>query len=633
MVVDREERRLQALHRLGLLDIPPSAQLDRVTRMAAQIFSLPTAAVSLVDHDRQWFKSGIGLDHASMPREKAPCSQVAESTRSLVIPDLLEDEYYRDSNLARSGVRFYAGACLTTRDGFGLGSLCVLGLEPRQVSEGEMALLSGLALILMDQIETLHTFKRIEPLTGLPNRLQFLEDIARLSRAASEDEIRHLVLVDIANLKQIYDAAQVMGSSFIEEIINQAAQAITSGIGASGTTYHTAQTIFVFLAPEGITENEYVAGLTHKLKSIQFSPLHKFTAVPVIGIAPFILKQMNPKNVLRAAFSAAQDARSSNMQVGVYSNVEDAVKQRRFTILNDFEEALTEVGQLRLMYQPRIDIALGRCIGVEALLRWRHPVLGEISPSEFIPIVEQTTLARATTAWVLEEAFMQLTAWQAQGIRIALSVNLSASNLVEPDFASRLSEMLRRHGQFPESLELEITESAVMGNPDRTLATLEAIASMGVQLAIDDFGTGYSSLSYLQRLPVHVVKIDQSFIFGLADDERKRSLVTAMISLSHNLGYRVVAEGVETEAVFDVVRKSSCDEAQGYLFSRPLEPDHLSNYLAKGSTFPARSGEQMHVFPSRETLALQAPRKPGVVHRKVGSRSPVNSSPPQGSRT
>lgn len=177
-----EEARLDALYQLNLLDTAPSATFDRITRMASQIFNLPIAAVSLTDRDRQWFKSRVGVEHTSIPREKAPCAQVAETNEGLVIPDLLADECYANSILAGTGVRFYAGVPLVTREGFGLGSLCVLGAEPRTVSDQEMAGLSDLADMVMSQIEMQHAFGRIDPLSGLPNRTQFLDDLEDLGR-------------------------------------------------------------------------------------------------------------------------------------------------------------------------------------------------------------------------------------------------------------------------------------------------------------------------------------------------------------------------------------------------------------------------------------------------------------------
>jgi EAL domain-containing protein (putative c-di-GMP-specific phosphodiesterase class I) len=298
----------------------------------------------------------------------------------------------------------------------------------------------------------------------------------------------------------------------------------------------------------------------------------------------FEIGQTDSLVVLRKAQSAAHDAIDSPTHVAVYSQEEDALYQRRFRLLNDFVTALASDDQLRLVYQPRIDVATNRCIGAEALLRWNHPELGAIGPAEFIPVIERSGLAQAVTAWVLERAMRQQSEWRNAGLTLQVSVNVSPVNLIEPGFAGSVATSLARHHLPASCLELEITESAIMEQPAKAHATLEAIAALGVGLAIDDFGTGYSSLSYLQKMPADVVKIDQSFVRGLENDKRRQALVQAMITLSQDLGHRVVAEGVESQAVLDFLRRAGCEEAQGYLFAAPLEAPAFVNYSCPTST-------------------------------------------------
>ncbi len=574
-----EDARLAALHKLGLLDTPPTEAFDRITRMASQIFNLPLAAVSLTDCDRQWFKSRVGIDQAFIPRHKAPCAQVTSSSHSLTIPDLLLDPSYCDSLLAGAGVRFYAGAPLTTGDGFCLGSMCVLGLEPRQASKIEMASLNDLAAMVMAQIELQHAFGRIDSLSGMPNQNQFIEDLDDLAKDCPAHEWRFLVLIDIARPEQLGTAMRVMGPSFLDDMIQEAASGIKSAIGPARTAYHVAPTQFAFLSPPNVEEQSYVALLAKELAGFRASASSRFVTTSVIGIASFALGKVKPRDVLRTANSAVQDAHATETKVSVYSSAQDMVHRRRFTLLNEFGAALEAADQLSLVFQPRIDLVSGTCVGAEALLRWKHPSLGAISPGEFIPIIEQTSMAKAMTAWVLEAALKQLAAWRITGLDLQLSVNVSASNLLEHDLDARIMRGLAKHALAAEHLELEITESALMTDGGQALAQLEAIAEAGIRLAIDDFGTGYSSLSYLQRLPIQVVKIDQSFMRDLATDGRKRSLVSTMILLSHDLGYRVVAEGVETRQVLDIVAGTACDEVQGYFFGRPMIPRDFLTWI------------------------------------------------------
>jgi EAL domain-containing protein (putative c-di-GMP-specific phosphodiesterase class I) len=319
-------------------------------------------------------------------------------------------------------------------------------------------------------------------------------------------------------------------------------------------------------------ENEDV-GSTHAQRC--FNPARSYTRQ---NFQPASHPERRGHAVLRIAHSAAQDARTAGVRTSTYSSSHDAAHRRRFRLLQDFPKALEAPDQLRLVYQPRIDLASVRCVGAEALLRWVHPDLGPIPPGEFIPLVEQTSMGQALTSWVLDAALAQLATWH-DTLGLRLSMNISAGNLGEADFADRIKDALQRHGVMPGCLELEVTESAVMQNTAQGLAMLQSIVDAGICVAIDDFGTGYSSLSYLQRLPAQVVKIDQSFMQDIAVDQRKRALVTSIISLSHDLGYRVVAEGVEHQAVLDLVNAAGCDEVQGYLFARPMPPKDLEAWM------------------------------------------------------
>ena len=580
-----EEARLDALYRLNLLDTAPSESFDRITRMAGQIFGLPIAAISLTDSDRQWFKSRVGVEHTTLPRDKAPCAHVAETAETLLIPDLQADACFKASPLAEQGVRFYAGASLTTRDGFGLGALCVIGTEPRQATELEMSSLEDLARMVMDQIELQHAFGRLDPLSGLPNRTQFLDDLTDLGRD-HPGERRLAVLVDLARPEQLNNGLRVMGAAFLDQIVQTAARTILSAIGRKRIAYHVSATQFAFLAPPGVDEQDYVPVLQEMLNQHQGRFADRFIMSTSIGVAPFITGTTAPAAVLRTAHSAAQDARSCSSMVSVYSLAMDNAHQRRFRLLNDFDDALQADGQLALAFQPRIDLRTGRCVGAEALLRWQHPDLGQVSPGEFIPVVEQTALACSVTTWVLDAALAQLAQWRAAGIELQLSINVSASNLEEADFAEHIHLHLLKHRVRPEWLELEVTESAVMGDIANAIDQLGVLVEAGVHVAIDDFGTGYSSLAYLQKLPGRILKIDQSFVRDIASGEREETLVRSMVSLAHDLEYRVVAEGVETAEARDLLIGMGCDEAQGYLFGRPMAPEAFEDWLAEFSDRP-----------------------------------------------
>lgn len=565
-----ERDRLDALYNLGLLDTPASESFDRITRMASQIFNLPVAAVSLTDVDRQWFKSRVGVDHQSIPRDRAPCAQVAESADLLVIPDMADDDCYRDSVLGKSGIRFYAGAPLTTREGYGLGALCVLGTEPRSATVEEVAALRDLAAMVMAQIELQHALGRIDPISGLPNRMQFFDDLSDLGRDDCSGLQRFGVLVDLADGHQIDHVARVMGPAHVDTSVQEAARLLRVALGRTRTAYHVSSTQFAFLAPEGARKTKYLAKLTGMLAQIEGGSNLRFLMTPVVGVAPFVPGKTPPVELLREMNSAAQDARATESRVSVFSAASHAKHRRSFALLQDFEAALASGDQLSVVFQPRIDLSSGHCNAAEVLLRWTHPVLGFVSPGEFIPIIEHSAHVRQMTAWVLETAFRQVNIWKDKGLVVPISVNVAAANLEEDDFVEQVMLALLRNGIRPAMLELEITEGSIMKDGDKALAKLRALSDAGVRLSIDDFGTGYSSLSYLQTLPASIVKIDQSFVKQMHKNARDRSLVQSMVSLSRDLGYRVVAEGVETVEARDILVAMDCDEAQGYLFAKPL---------------------------------------------------------------
>jgi EAL domain-containing protein (putative c-di-GMP-specific phosphodiesterase class I)/GGDEF domain-containing protein len=575
----QEEARLDALHQFKLLDTSPSESFDRITRMAAQIFTLPIAAVSLTDRDRQWFKSRVGVDHCSIPRDKAPCAKVAEATQPLVIEDLLAHPLYANSVLAQAGTRFYAGAPLVTRDGYGLGALCVLGTEPRVARPDELAALIDLAAMVMALIEMQHAYGRIDPVSGLPNRNQFGEDLLDLARDHPGEQ-RFAVLVDLARDDQVSKINRAVGGARVDEMVREACQALQALLGPGRSAYHVGPTQFAFLAPPDVEQYDYLQLLASAFKSIRATSSVRFVTSVAIGVRPFTVGETLADDVLRGAASAAQDARKVDGSIALYSAANDVMHRRTYGLLRDFGDALETGGQFRLVYQPRIELRTGSCIGAEALLRWQHPQLGGISPEEFIPIIEQTSLARATTQWVLDAALDQLAAWNEAGLDLTLSVNISAANLAEVDLIQRIQLGLLKRTLRPDQLEIELTESAIMDQPDRAVGMLRELAAAGVCLAIDDFGTGHSSLAYLQRLPAQVVKIDKAFVRTLAEPAGSDFvLVETMIGLAKRLGYRVVAEGVETLDAAALLTQIGCEEAQGFLFARPMEAGQFAEWL------------------------------------------------------
>jgi EAL domain-containing protein (putative c-di-GMP-specific phosphodiesterase class I) len=447
------------------------------------------------------------------------------------------------------------------------------------VSDADRATLADLAAMVMAQIELQHALGRIDPVSGLPNRSQFVSDVRDLGLVTAEGAPQLAALVSLATPEELSDAMRVMGGTWLDDIVRDAVPALRR-LAGGGKVYHVAPTQFAFLAPLGLSLARFSGTLMAWLGERKPMGQCGFLTTATVGLVRFAVGQDAPLDVLRNLHSAAHDARDAESGLRVYSPEQDAAYRHRFWLISEFGRALAQASELHLVFQPKVSLHHGSCLGVEALLRWNHPDAGPIPPGEFMPIVETTALARATTEWVLEAALRQLAAWRADGVSLQVAVNVSAVNLEEPDFSDRVLEGLARHGLPAACLALEMTESALMRKPKIAHDTMARLAEGGVKIAIDDFGTGYSSLSYLQDMPADVVKIDQSFVRGMEKDERTLALVTTMIKLSHDLGHRVVAEGVETEEVAQLLRAAGCDEAQGYYYGRPMAPAALADWLA-----------------------------------------------------
>jgi EAL domain-containing protein (putative c-di-GMP-specific phosphodiesterase class I) len=250
----------------------------------------------------------------------------------------------------------------------------------------------------------------------------------------------------------------------------------------------------------------------------------------------------------------------------------------RLTLVGDLRRAIAG-DELVLQYQPKAKLGDGEIASVEALVRWQHPTRGLIGPDEFIPLAQQTTLVKPLTLWVLDEAMRQCRAWDDEGIAVSIAVNVSPRNLVDERFPDDVAMLLKKWSLWPNRIELEITESAIVADMRLAKSVLDRFAAMGIALSIDDFGTGYSSLSHLKNLPVRELKIDRGFVGRMRESEDDAAIVRSTIELGHNLGLMVVAEGVESEETWAHLRALGCDSAQGYYLSRPLFADELPSLL------------------------------------------------------
>jgi diguanylate cyclase (GGDEF)-like protein len=420
---------------------------------------------------------------------------------------------------------------------------------------------------------------RLDPLTKLLNRVAFEDQLAatitalRGSPAGAQPPRQIAVLfANITGLRAINDA---LGHSSGDEVIRQSAHRISALVRTCDVVARFSSDRFLVMM-NGVERREDCAALADRIIAAMHEPFDVFgravQAGIAIGIALHAADAGDPadQNLIFESDAAMQAARDLGRSSHAFFETHMRKKMsEEFDLVADLRQAI-ELGQLELHYQPKIDSGRGTLCGVEALLRWTHPVRGAVGPAVFIPLAERFGLINVLGNWVIEQACAQLGDWQRAGVTMRVAINLSAHQLRENDLVARIESMLERHQVDPSLLLCEITESVAMQDIEATQRTLEALGAIGIFLSIDDFGTGYSSLSYLRQLPAKQLKIDRSFVADVEASSDARALVDAIVRLSHALGLAVVAEGVETAAQRDILVRLGCDELQGFYFARPM---------------------------------------------------------------
>lgn len=422
-------------------------------------------------------------------------------------------------------------------------------------------------------------------LTQLPDRRQFLTDLGHLL-LQHPDESRYLVLIDAMDTAWAHDMTLALGMVPFENLLCCIARRLVRLRASQGRVYHIGRKRFAFVLDAAHADvGGYLDVMVHALRcttQIEGMPVRPSVRA---GVTPFTISFEAVRDALRKAMYAAELALLAGQAWAWYDPVRDNAYRRSFKLASDVTQAMRD-GQLRLVFQPRFALREGDQVSAEALLRWEHPRLGPVSPAEFIPVLEKNALIHGVTRWVIDAALAKLAQWPAT-VLTKLSVNLSALDFDGHDITQVISNACRTHGVDPERLEVEITEGEWLHSNPQVLTQLVAIRDLGVDVAIDDFGTGYSNFSYLHEIPANVVKLDKSMITGVEHNPRHQLIVQAVLELARKLGYRTVAEGVETFKCMQMVRALGCDEAQGFYFARPMVEQEFLGWSG-ASRFPLR---------------------------------------------
>jgi len=514
---------------------------------------------------RAWgIGSVVRIDTQSSPSHFARDAMAREAglTTGLVVPMVAPEA---TTALELFGANPYAADAET------LESLRVIALQITQYRQRKQA------------EKTLRFMASHDELTGLLNRAALQQELARAIRRSARQQKQFAVLfVDLDRFKQINDT---LGHGVGDEMIKTCAERLTTLLGNTDVVARFGGDEFVLLQ-ENLDSSGDAAVLAEKVLDCCAEPFvldgRELHVSASVGVSIHPENGADAETLLKNADTAMYHAKEKGRNTyRFYAAKMNAQSTEQLMLESALRHAL-ERGELEMHYQPKLNMQTRRIVGVEALMRWRHPVLGPIPPAQFIPIAEELGLIVSMGKWALEQACADALAWQKQGLPpVMISVNLSPRQFGSRTLVADVAAILESSGLDPSLLELEITESAMMANPEHAAKLLRTIRDMGVGLAIDDFGTGYSSLSYLKHFPLSTVKIDRSFINDLSQDTDARALIDAIITLAHGLRMKVVAEGVETDVQFNYLHSRGCDEAQGYWLCKPVSADEARDFMAR----------------------------------------------------
>ena len=576
------ERRTRALEALRYPDESRDDVLRKFVRLASQALNIPGSFISVIDDEFQYIRASHNFKLERSSREDSLCRYAVDSDAAVVVPDTFLDNRFAAHPLIIGApfIRFYAGVPLKNRDGINLGTLCVTDIQPHPFTPAQITTLTLLSSLVMSFLEAWHSAGFIDPVTNLPNRQRLIRDMHYLA-AAGDTTLRRLVLIDCIDMPRAYELARSMGMAPVESLLKDVATLLPLRLrpAPSDILYTVATGRFAVLtrADSRISANWVacqMAGISADLGEGLSVGLSTHT-----GEVDFVSGIFPPHETLRQAVSALHEAIDRGLPSLRFSEATDNKRTQDFTLVNDLAKALRENSGLYLVYQPKICLQSGKPIGLEALIRWRHPVHGELSPASFIPLAEQTEILTSLTTWVIDNVITRLKRLRNSCIQLPITINVSERDFSIDGFADVLEERMLK-AKLPTSLlGIECLETERIVESPSAMRGLEMLKLRGFGISLDDFGTGYSNISYLRRMPLDVIKLDRSLISELSSDTASRIIARNIIAMLKELDYVVLAEGVECVDTVEALTEYGCDQAQGFFYSRPLADSELDHWL------------------------------------------------------
>ncbi len=566
---DREQQRREAVAELALAAsvFEHSKEGILVTDASNRIISVNRSFTEITGYSAG---EALGRDPSMLRSGREDIDFYRKMWKSIATTDSWQGEIWNKRKSGEIYPEFLTIICVRDESGAVANHIAIFGdISERKLAEARIQQLA-----------------HYDVLTGLPNRALFNDRLEQAIIHAQRNQSKvSLLFLDLDRFKQINDT---LGHGAGDQLLQMVAQRLMECIREQDTVSRQGGDEFIAVLPgTDVIGAEMVAGkMLHAIIQPYVIEGHDLRISSSIGIAVYPDHAQDADSLIKfadvAMYQAKEGGRNKYLRFDAGMN---ASAYERLKLESSLRVAV-EHQELRLYYQPQVDLSDGRIIGCEALLRWQHPEIGMVSPASFIPLAEETGLIIQISDWVLEEAMRQSRAWREAGLpEVTISVNLSALQFRQRNLHEQVGALLKKYDVPPHVLDLELTEGILMQGVERTLAMLHELTEMGVGLSIDDFGTGYSSLSYLKRFPIQQLKIDQSFVRDVTTDSNDATMVRTIILMAHSLNLHVIAEGVETEKQAAFLRESGCERAQGYHFGRPMPAEAFARLLQGGRRY------------------------------------------------
>lgn len=580
----RDAARSVAITDYEMGDSRPEADFDHIVELAKNLFGVSAAMISIVTSELLHFKARTGLDACTMDPRIAFCAHVLDRDDPLVIGDTLLDPQFADNPLVNGEpyVRFYAGTPLRVASGHVLGTLCVIDREPRSFTDHDRQLLQGLGQIVVDRMEVRRQQRQLaqlahyDTLTGLPNRTLLYK---RADEILATDASLAVLLFDLDGFKDVND---VFGHGTGDALLRAIGERLTGLLTGDQMLARLGGDEFVVLAPDAgdprtawAIADRLRSGFNHSFH-VDAQELRLDTCVGV-ALAPYHGDTVE-RLVCHADLALYRGKERGGGSIAFYEPHLRREVESRQHLQHELRRAF-EQGEFELFYQPQVRLSDEMIVGVEALLRWRHPKHGLLMPAQFFPALDLMPLATQVGGWALDTAVAQAARWCGSGQPLRVGINLFASQFRSVSLSEEVGAALKRHSVAPELIELELTEDLAVKNTRSVIDTLKALRQLGVGIALDDFGTGYASLNVLRDFPVTRLKIDRGFIAEIATETDQSAIVDSILTLGRAFNLPVIAEGIEMPAQARWLQAKGCAEAQGWHYGKPVPASELGDFI------------------------------------------------------